>query len=1059
MDYIFEEEAFNMEQYVLHFYDEYSGHHKLFTTPDKDGPTTNKHLQYYLLWVERRFSLRVSILHTDGETSLDKKSFSRMGLTIENSAPATQAQNGKAERAGKTLTRIARCLRTDSRLPTRLWPQFYAHAATLSNVLPIASKGWRSPMQTLMEYTKGLRPPHSLPDLSGLKAFGCVAYPMIKGIPRLQKMLPRARLGIFVGMHNDSTNDYLIWIPSTSKIEIRRDVIFNENKRYDPSEPDLYALLKQANRIPAQEPSVPDIPDFNPYAIPGDLTGDWFPERMDLPPGSGSSATTRPAGPSGTQGSKHLDQQQVDQQLFNEIRGHLPSPEETPPPAPAQHLHGTSQASTDSFEHLSRDSSPPGGVQAAESNASQQSSRTLEWEDEAESQEELSAGLESDNTIGDEHSAQPESRQSQPPASAPASKPPKLTKQQREQLEIEQARKQKRADREAKAIARAARIEKRNQQAHLAAVLHGEEGAPWAFLSATLKSIDLSHMRYHASQLPDLPQHWHQVKGHSLEKHILEASHIELRKIMANGTFRKEVRIKGNFMKALPLKWVWTYKLDEDGYLIKVKARLVVRGDLEPRQSSEDIRAATLAAKVFRAMVALAAVFDLEMEQWDAVNAFTNALITGQPVYVAYPPGFANSGYCLPLRRALYGLRRSPKLWFDDLSATFKRFGLRPAGDEDCLYCNEWLAVIFYVDDIIFFYHKRNKARWDDFSRRLRSAYEFRISPQVQWFLGVRIVRDRLLRKIWLCLDSYGEKTVRKFHLQNARQHETPLPASTVLDDYKLPGGDKATAAEIHGFQSRVGSIQYPAYIARPDMSFAASKLAQYSVNPSHEHTKLANRAVTYLGKTRFLALQYGPTTPATGPSSIELEVTSDAAFADNADRKSTGGYLIKLFGGPIDWKSGKQPTVSTSTTEAELNALELVAREVQYWQRIFRDISLVLGHQISIGCDNMQTVRLVTSTAPRLVTRLRHVDIKQHWLRQEIQAGRLRVHYVPTAQMPADGFTKALPAQRHAIFLKQLGMIDIKPRIDPQATNSATFESDESDSDWEPLKVPGPGT
>ena len=122
-------------------------------------------------------------------------------------------------------------------LPTHLWPQFYAHATILSNVLPIASKGWKSPLQILMEYTKGLRPPHSLPDLSGFKTFGVCCIPHDQGIPCLQKMLPRARIGILVGMHNDSTNDYLIWIPSTNKIEICRDVIFDENKRYDPSKP------------------------------------------------------------------------------------------------------------------------------------------------------------------------------------------------------------------------------------------------------------------------------------------------------------------------------------------------------------------------------------------------------------------------------------------------------------------------------------------------------------------------------------------------------------------------------------------------------------------------------------------------------------------------------------------------------------------------------------------------------------------------------------------------------------------------------------------------------
>ena len=52
------------------------------------------------------------------------------------------------------------------------------------------------------------------------------------------------------------------------------------------------------------------------------------------------------------------------------------------------------------------------------------------------------------------------------------------------------------------------------------------------------------------------------------------------------------------------------------------------------------------------------------------------------------------------------------------------------------------------------------------------------------------------------------------------------------------------------------------------------------------------------------------------------LEYYSDAAFADNADRRSSDGFLFMLFSGPIDWKASKQLTVTTSSTEAELLAL-----------------------------------------------------------------------------------------------------------------------------------------
>ena len=45
--------------------------------------------------------------------------------------------------------------------------------------------------------------------------------------------------------------------------------------------------------------------------------------------------------------------------------------------------------------------------------------------------------------------------------------------------------------------------------------------------------------------------------------------------------------------------WVFDYKFDEDGYLLKYKARLVVRGDLQEQYG--DTYAATLAARLFKA--------------------------------------------------------------------------------------------------------------------------------------------------------------------------------------------------------------------------------------------------------------------------------------------------------------------------------------------------------------------------------------------------------------------------------------------------------------------------
>jgi hypothetical protein len=62
----------------------------------------------------------------------------------------------------------------------------------------------------------------------------------------------------------------------------------------------------------------------------------------------------------------------------------------------------------------------------------------------------------------------------------------------------------------------------------------------------------------------------------------------------------------------------------------------------------------------------------------------------------------------------------------------------------------------------------------------------------------------------------------------------------------------------------------------------------------------------------------------------------------------------------------------------------------------------------------------------PKLVTKLKHVDIHQHWLRQEVVQKNLQIQWIQTSEMKADGFTKALPRQKHQEFVRQLNLKDL---------------------------------
>jgi hypothetical protein len=85
----------------------------------------------------------------------------------------------------------------------------------------------------------------------------------------------------------------------------------------------------------------------------------------------------------------------------------------------------------------------------------------------------------------------------------------------------------------------------------------------------------------------------------------------------------------------------------------------------------------------------------------------------------------------------------------------------------------------------------------------------------------------------------------------------------------------------------------------------------------------------------------------------------------------------------------------------------------------------------IQIYCNNIQTIGLVNKDIARLQTRLCHVDIHNHWLRQEAQAKRIRVDYMPSGEMLADGLTKPLINTSFDYFVQQLGLVDVSNRLE----------------------------
>jgi hypothetical protein len=96
---------------------------------------------------------------------------------------------------------------------------------------------------------------------------------------------------------------------------------------------------------------------------------------------------------------------------------------------------------------------------------------------------------------------------------------------------------------------------------------------------------------------------------------------------------------------------------------------------------------------------------------------------------------------------------------------------------------------------------------------------------------------------------------------------------------------------------------------------------------------------------------------------------------------------------------------------------------------RLLKALSLELDEPLAIECDNRQTIRLLAELA-KLQTKLRHVDIHSHWLRQEVQRGSITLTWQKSKKMMADGLTKALSRGPFNRFTEMIRLVNQEDKL-----------------------------
>jgi hypothetical protein len=211
---------------------------------------------------------------------------------------------------------------------------------------------------------------------------------------------------------------------------------------------------------------------------------------------------------------------------------------------------------------------------------------------------------------------------------------------------------------------------------------------------------------------------------------------------------------------------------------------------------------------------------------------------------------------------------------------------------------------------------KSNANRMRIFEKALMQRFEMRILDSLQWFLSIRIIRDREKRKIWLCQNSYIIKMTSKFNLKEIKCFKSSLiDLSIRFEKISESHVIKSNSQLIYAYQQRIELLNSAAVISRFDIAFVIAKLTQFLQISHSNYLSTIDRIIFYLYKIKNLVIEYSEKR-----STNILLCVSDFAFANNeVTRKNFDEYLFQLYDDLIDWKTAKQTIVIISSIEIEL--------------------------------------------------------------------------------------------------------------------------------------------